>query len=46
MHEPLPKNELYKEALKCDLFLYDATNKPDLYKYGISSNKIFEYMIR
>ena len=44
MHEPLPKNELYKEALKCDLFCMMLPNKPDLYKYGISSNKIFEYM--
>lgn len=39
----IPKNQVLSFLYKCDL-LYFSSKKIDLYKYGISANKTFDYM--
>jgi len=41
--DPIPKNELYKVALYTNAFVVSLRDLP-LYRYGISLNKIYEYM--
>jgi len=42
--DPLPKEEIPKVAQEADVFLLTVRNLPELYRYGISMNKLFDYM--
>lgn len=41
---PVPKHRLPEVALKADAFVLCSREVPELYKYGVSMNKIFDYM--
>lgn len=41
--EPVPKNEIYKVMGDADAFMFNLGDLP-LFKYGISSNKLFDYL--
>lgn len=42
--DPIPKNEIPYIASKADAFVIMVRDLPGLYRYGISMNKIFDYM--
>jgi len=42
-YEPIPKAEVTKILQKADVLLF-TLEKADVFKYGISSNKLFDYM--
>jgi glycosyltransferase involved in cell wall biosynthesis len=41
----VPKNEVPNIAASADAFILSVMDKPNLYKYGISMNKIYDYMM-
>jgi glycosyltransferase involved in cell wall biosynthesis len=41
---PVPKNGIPSLASEADAFVIPIPDLPDLYKYGISPNKIFDYL--
>jgi glycosyltransferase involved in cell wall biosynthesis len=41
--DPVPRQEIYSKLREADAFII-ATKKTDLYRYGISPNKLHEYM--
>ncbi|MEN3014836.1 MAG: glycosyltransferase family 4 protein [bacterium] len=41
IEEAVPKNKIYHKLLEFDILLYHVA---DVFKYGISSNKIFDYL--
>lgn len=43
-HDPIPKSEVPSLAQKADAFVLTVRDLPDLYRYGISMNKIFDYL--
>jgi len=43
-HNPLPKKKLPSILQNADAFIITVKNMPELYRYGISMNKIFDYM--
>jgi len=42
-HEPLPKNQIFNVLESADILL-GSMKKSNLYQYGISQNKIYDYM--
>jgi len=44
-YDNVPKYEIYKVMENADAFVSSLRNVPDLHKYGISLNKIFDYMV-
>ncbi len=44
-HAPVVKNELIKFAERTDAFLFNLKKMPIIEKYGLSSNKLFEYLV-
>jgi glycosyltransferase involved in cell wall biosynthesis len=42
--EPVAKEYIPRLAKEADVFIISVLDLPDLYKYGISMNKIFDYM--
>ena len=43
-HQPVPQNELYRQVKEYDAFINCTKALPELYKYGVSMNKLFDYM--
>ena len=43
-HNPIPKAAVYEELNKCDVVWVGMPDNNNLYKYGLSSNKIYDYM--
>ena len=43
--DPIPKEEIQAALKYCDICYCGAQYIPDLYKYGISPNKLFDYML-
>lgn len=43
INEPVPRGEIPKRAQNLDCLLAVVANKPNLYKYGISLNKLVDY---
>jgi len=43
-HEPVPRGELASLAESTDAFVLCSRNLPQLYRFGVSMNKLFEYM--
>lgn len=41
---PVPKSKIPEISAAADAFVITVRNLPELYKYGISMNKIFDYM--
>lgn len=41
---PIPKNQIPALAAQADAFVIAVLNLPGLYRYGISMNKLFDYM--
>lgn len=41
---PIPKNQIPALAAQADAFVISVLNLPGLYRYGISMNKLFDYM--
>ncbi len=41
---PIPKNQIPVLAAQADAFVIAVLNLPGLYRYGISMNKLFDYM--
>ncbi len=44
-HDPIPKNKVLEELFLVDIVWVGMPNSKNLYKYGLSSNKIYDYMI-
>ncbi|MFW7346634.1 MAG: glycosyltransferase family 4 protein [Pigmentiphaga sp.] len=42
--DAVPKKQIPLLATKADVFIISVRNAPDLYRYGISMNKIFDYL--
>jgi len=42
--DPVPKNELHRVMEKADAFIVSMQDLPDLYRYGISFNKLCDYV--
>jgi len=42
---PVPKNQIPKLAVEADAFFAAVPDKPELYRYGISFNKLGDYLI-
>src|SRR5690606_24789427 len=42
--DPVPKNEIPRLAAQADAFVICVNDLPALYKYGISMNKLYDYM--
>ena len=40
---PIPKSSIPLVAAEADAFILSVLNKPNLYRYGISMNKIYDY---
>lgn len=43
-HPPVPKSEIAALAATADAFVLSVCDLPNLYRYGISMNKLFDYM--
>lgn len=43
-HPPVPKAEIPQLARSADAFVLSVRDLPNLYRYGISMNKLFDYM--
>lgn len=41
---PIPSVDVHTVAEQADAFVLTALNRPELYRYGVSMNKIFDYM--
>lgn len=41
---PVPKSQIPTLAAQADAFVIDVLNLPGLYRYGISMNKLFDYL--
>ncbi|MEN4904783.1 glycosyltransferase family 4 protein [Luteimonas sp. TWI1416] len=42
--DPVPKQDIPQLASQADAFVLSVLDQPDLYRYGISMNKLFDYM--
>lgn len=43
-HDPVPKNKISNICKDTSAFIIHFLDRPSLYKYGVSPNKIFDYM--
>ena len=43
-YQPIPKNQIIDISNSADFFIFSMLDLPAIYNYGISFNKIFEYM--
>jgi glycosyltransferase involved in cell wall biosynthesis len=42
--QPVPKNQIPALAAEADAFVIPIPDRPNLYKYGISPNKVFDFL--
>jgi glycosyltransferase involved in cell wall biosynthesis len=42
--QPIPKKDIHRIAAEADAFIITVLGLPKLYRYGISMNKLFDYM--
>src|SRR5262249_25231335 len=42
--DPVPNGQIPALAAEADAFVLTALHRPELYRYGVSMNKLFDYM--